>query len=302
MSSILLPILYPSKNYAFQADPRLSDILKEVVDLQNTSGVMMDVKISKVAITQNLTTEAYIGSSSFDRNRDIFSSQIDQTWALPNRTVLKKIDENIRTEFSPFAGEGNTLSSHVAMAFQLANPAIIPDVKYNVYIMNFDQNIENYGGLFENSDTYKLDILTNNILALNGSTPQTFHSKIDPSKVKISKIGFPVGADEYDINDIMKDIFIRENKDSTKLGNLKKLTFVEGQEFKQIASNVSVNDTLIIMNHNMTLKFYNYNHLHFDSLFYVPVGTTINEYLAEEKLKKELIRMKLIELITGKIN
>ena len=302
MSSILLPIVYPSKNYMFKADPRLETILKDVINLQTISSVRLDLKITHVNLRPGLSTEAYVGSGTFDRDKDMFSAQIDQTWAIPNRTVLAKIDENLRNEYSQFVGEGYTLGSNDAIAFQLANPAQIPDVKYNVYIMNYNQNASHYNGLFEDSDFYKLDIPTNNILSLSGSVPQSFYSKIDPSKLKISRIGQIPAADEYDVNEMIKDIYIRENKNSTKLGNLQKLNFEPGQEFKQIANNVSPNDTIVIMNHNMTLKFYTFNQLHFDSVFYVPVGTTINEYLAEEKIKKELIRMKMIELITGKIN
>lgn len=302
MSSILLPIVYPSKQYMFQADPRLESILKDVVVLQNDPSITLDLKVTKVALGPGITTECYKGSTLFDRNKDMYSSLIDATWAIPNKVIIKKVDENIRTEFMPFAGEMINLTSHTTVAFQLGNPSAIPNVKYNVYIMNYNQGLANYDGLFEKSDTYRFDKDTNNILSLNGSIPQTFHSGIDVSKTKISKIGQPVATDEYDINDIIKDIFIRESKNSTKLGNLNKIEFEAGQEFKQIAKNVSPEDTIILMNHNMTLKSYNYNQMNFDSVFYVPIGSTINEYLAEEKIKRELIRMKLIELITGKIN
>lgn len=302
MSSILLPIVYPNKKYAFFVkDNNFEKILSEVIDIQNNSDIMVDIKGITGSLEPLMGTEYYEGSTKVDRSK-IYVNDTDLTGLLPNRAIVSKVDSSTRTSFQPFTGELVGLHAHQSIIFQFEDPSIIPDTKYNVYIMQFNQNLFGQDGLFSGQAANGLDVSTCNIMSLASSSPQDFLTKADPSKTKIARIGTTPAANEYDPKELLKDLYIREDRMSTKIGNLRKINFVKSEEYKQIASNVSREDTIIIMNHNMSLAQYRQNSLIFDSLFFVPVGISIDEYLATEKLKRELIRLKLVEIITGKVN
>ena len=277
MSSILLPIVYPNKKYAFFVkDNNYEKILSEVITIQNSSDIMVNIKGITGSLEALLGNEFYEGSTKVDRSK-IYVQETNLTQILPNRAIVSKIDSNTRTSFQPFAGELVGLHAHQSIIFQFENPALIPDTKYNVYIMQFNQNLFGQDGLFSGQAASGLDVATCNILCQASSSPQAFLTKADPSKTKIARIGTTPAAGEYDPKELLKDLYMREDKMSTKIGNLRKINFIKGEEYKQIANNVSREDTIIIMNHNMSLANYNNNGLTFDSLFFVPVGTSIDE-------------------------
>lgn len=299
MSTILNQVFYPNIDYAFKSHPDFVNLFESVIKIQQTSNLMLNTKILKSTITYGKSNNLYKGSTLFDRTTDINNRIEDPTYLLPNKSIVSKVDENIRTAYIPFVGEPLNLGENSSYVFQLDPTIVIPNVKYNVYIMYYFQGTYGYNGLIE-SGKYIPEKL--NLLSLASSSPQDFISSIDSSKIKISRIGEPVNSNEYSIDELIKDLYIRESSTSSKLGNLKILPFTEGIEYIQIAKEVSKDDTIVLMNHNPFVPASNKNQLNFDSLFYVPVGTNLDTYLAEEKLKKELIKMKLIETITGKIN
>ena len=309
MSSILLPIVYPNKKYMFSINnSNFEKILGEVTNIYSNSNIMVNtIKGIYGELMGGLGNEYYDGSTKADRSK-INVREIDLNLLIPNKSIVPKVDQDIRTTFQPFPGGNVGIFAHQSLIIQFENPESIPDIKYNVYIMQFATDIlglPTFGIFPESSGSYQVDGLdssTCNILCQASSSPQAFLTKADPSKTKIARIGTTPAAGEYDPKELLKDLYMREDKLSTKIGNLKKINFIKNEEYKQIASNVSRNDTIIIMNHNMALAHYNGNSIHFDSLFFVPVGTSIDEYLATEKLKRELIRLKLVEIITGKLN
>ena len=197
-------------------------------------------------------------------------------------------------------GEVMGIENDGLLVIQLTDNPTLPDVKYNVFIHMHPSNMP-FTDVIAQKDYSEAEF---NIMGLSGKTPQEFSSEFVTTKTKISKIGQPVAADEYDIKSIMTGLYLRESNLAKKHGNLKTYTasnWKPGTKYIQIAKEISKDETIIILNHKFSTPPKDIlNGVVFNTLLFIPVGTTIDQYIAEEKIKKTMIKNKLLEVISAR--
>ena len=221
---------------------------------------------------------------------------------IPNALAYNSTEEFTKDYGTTKAiGEVASIQEDALIVLQLFDNPTLPDVKYNVFIHMHPSNMP----FTDVIPPTKYSTPEFNIMGLAASTPQAFSSEFVTTKTKISKVGQPVAADEYDIKLIMKGLYLRESNLAKKHGNLQKYdpkAWAPGTQYIQIAKEVSKNDTIIILNHKYdTPPKDNLNEAVFNTLLYIPVGTSIEQYVAEEKIKRAIIKNKLLEIINAKV-
>lgn len=256
---------------------------------------------------QNKTIRPKIYKTSIDYNEGMLYINDSQEFVaslLPNALAYNSTEE-FTADYSTIktVGEVCSIDCDNLLVLQLFDNPTLPDVKYNVFIHMHNSNMTDFG-VTDVIVPKNYNEAEFNLMGLAASTPQAFSSEFVTNKTKISKVGQPVANDEYDIKLMMKGLFLRESNLAKKHGNLKQYDpkdWVPGTQYIQIAKEVSKNDTIIILNHKYDTPPKDLlNGVTFNTLLYIPVGTTIDQYIAEEKIKKAIIKTKLLEIIYAK--
>lgn len=307
--SNILP--YPSLIEAIKVNPNLTDILSKSVISQTVSTNLTIGLMRYWLDNKTIRPKIYNGSIDFNESMLFKLSIVDMNHLnniLPRRMAYTSL-EKFKQDFS------DVLTSDIYTAYNDSLTIIqpqdnpdLPDLKYNVYIgcyspNSFTEHGTNINTLMVSTDVERFVPEEFNVMTLAGSTPQTFKSDIPATKTKLSKIGQTnIATDEYSLHDLAINLFTRESSLSKKHGNLASIdpaTFAPPNNYAQIASDVSKNDTIVLLNHKFDTpsKDIRINAITFNTILYIPVGTNIDTFLAEEKIKRDIIRAKLKEII-----
>ena len=303
---------------AINSNNAFNDILFQTVT-RNNLNIGLNLSILDVYL-QDKTKRPKMFYTSLDFTRTMLFSnaRVDSnvvSGIIPQRYAYSSLLDFQKDFSSKVNGEIYTIRNDSLSVIQLKDNPTLPDVQYNVYIGCYAPNTFTAMGNTE-MDKLMMEVGSagNNhiyneaefkVLALSGNTPQTFISDIDPTKTLISRIGGVPAANEYDVLELAKDLFIRESNLAKKHGNLREMAsseFAPPKQYVQIAKEISKDDTIILLNHKYdTAPKDVLNEIRFNTILFIPVSSTIDEFLAEEKIKRELIRLKLKELLASKI-
>ena len=266
------------------------------------TNINIDLNISQMLVKLNDKTKRpvlYKNSQDYDPSLLQVINKLDLD-NVPNKLAYTSL-EDFKNDFTnPTLGEADILTSDNAMVLQL-HDTNLPDIKYNIYL-----------GIHESPMSFSEIMIPStfdeeefNIMGLAASTPQEFITGLDSTKTKISRIGKVVEADEYDVETLTKELFVRDYSLSRKHGNLKKFEvkeWVPNVKYVQIGKEISKSDTIIVLNHKFDTPITkDVNNIIFNTILYIPISLNIDEYLAEEKIKREIIKDKLIEILSLRI-
>lgn len=277
--------------------PELSGILYSTITQTNVNS---SIKISQFRVEirdKTFRDKFYKANPNLDMSKLLVGTQHEDMSWLPNKLAYPSVPQFEKDFTSTSVGEWDGIPPDSIEILQIPEDSSLPDISYNVYIGMHRP----FTGSPTITTTDTFNSAEFNIMGLAASTPQDFITEIDPTKTKISRIGKPVQSDEYNIETLAKNLFIRDSSLSRKHGNLKKYNVVEWApniKFIQIGKGVSKNDTIMILNHKFdTPSNISPNGTLFNTILYIPVGTKIDSYLAEEKIKRGIIKNKLVELL-----
>ncbi len=285
---------------AIKFNPNLVSVLFNALIKYNINSSLKVSQFKLELRDKTFRSKMYKASPDLDLSKLLIGMpHSDMVW-VPNKLAYTSVEQFVNDFTNTTVGEWSGLSADSMEVLQISEDQNLPDVKYNVFIgmhkpMIGENSVMGTSSFNENEF---------NIMGLAASTPQEFITGIDPTKTKISRIGQTVQSDEYDIQTLVKNLFVRDSSLSRKHGNLKKFEVTKWKpniQFIQIGKEVSKNDTIILLNHKFdTPSNMNPNETLYNTILYVPVGTSIDSYLAEEKIKRELIKNKLLEVISAR--
>lgn len=302
---------YTSLTEALKANPNLTDILVKSV-ISQTVSTNLNIGLMRYWLdNKTIRPKIYKGSTDFNEEM-IFKLNIANMNQLNNlipRRMAYPSLEKFKQDFTDvLVSDIYTAYNDSMTIIQPQDNPDLPDIKYNVYIgcyapNSFTEQGNDISTLMVSTDVERFVPEEFNVMSLAGSTPQTFKSDIPATKTKLGKIGqTTMATDEYSLHDLAINLFTRESNLSKKHGNLASIdssTFAPPNSYAQIASGVSKNDTVVMLNHKFDTppKDMRINAITFNTILYIPVGISIDTYLAEERIKRDIIRAKLKEII-----
>lgn len=261
-----------------------------IIEIGNLEAVKFDIYKQGITELKNIYTEFYIDNNNIDINDYIQSQEFDIQDILPNKVISMDISSYTNQNLiTPTEGIQLQFGSGVFIKIDYTdtiNEQIQDGIEYNVYLKHSSSLIEDIN--FKEN---------NNILVLNGSTPEEFSDNY----IKLNNETIDLNDLKKDLTPLISSIFLRDNISSSKIGNYKKLNFVGNESIIQVAKGFKKNDILSVINFNP----FEYNNMlsenlfRFDTIILVPIRTelidmTLNEIIIKKLLQKKL-NQKLIE-------
>lgn len=261
-----------------------------IIEIGNLEAVKFDIYKQGITELKNIYTEFYIDNNNIDINDYIQSQEFDIQDILPNKVISMDISSYTNQNLiTPTEGIQLQFGSGVFIKIDYTdtiNEQIQDGIEYNVYLKHSSSLIEDIN--FKEN---------NNILVLNGSTPEEFSDNY----IKLNNETIDLNDLKKDLTPLISSIFLRDNISSSKIGNYKKLNFVGNESIIQVAKGFKKNDILSVINFNP----FEYNNIlsenlfRFDTIILVPIRTelidmTLNEIIIKKLLQKKL-NQKLIE-------